>query len=273
MDEPLVSLTYRLERAGAEVRPIGYRSPWRRFPNTLITQLQGGGYLLRTPTEQYRIEDGMGFLIPAQVRTQFRLLDRRPTTTVYSHFHCQVVGALDLFALLDGPVILPRSAAQQVGKLNRKLIALQRQHDDQTLRRGAAALQLGAQLIALALSACPELETLWRDPLRMRLSPVLRHLRDHLEAPLSKTALARIAGLSVPRFHVLFKQAFGHAPMAFVREQRLQRARRLLAHTDLPIGVIAQRCGIADALYFSRLFRQFEGLTPSAYRQAFGRDA
>jgi AraC-like DNA-binding protein len=49
---------------------------------------------------------------------------------------------------------------------------------------------------------------------------------------------------------------------------RLSYAKRLLkADTLKPIGEVAVKCGFDDLAYFSRIFKQAFGLTPSQYRK------
>ena len=48
---------------------------------------------------------------------------------------------------------------------------------------------------------------------------------------------------------------------------RMERARALLAGTDLPINQVAEQSGFADATYFYRAFKKANGVTPNVYRQ------
>ena len=54
---------------------------------------------------------------------------------------------------------------------------------------------------------------------------------------------------------------------AWIDIVRIQRAKRLLAHTTLPVIDIAAAVGIEDQSYFSRLFKKETELTPSAFRK------
>jgi YesN/AraC family two-component response regulator len=47
---------------------------------------------------------------------------------------------------------------------------------------------------------------------------------------------------------------------------RIDRAKELLATTDMSIREIAEAVGYADQNYFSRMFRKFTGLSPSSYK-------
>jgi AraC-like DNA-binding protein len=55
-----------------------------------------------------------------------------------------------------------------------------------------------------------------------------------------------------------------------VRSARVAAAGRYLADGALTLGVIGFACGFSDQAHFTRQFRRQTGLTPAAYRRAFG---
>ena len=48
---------------------------------------------------------------------------------------------------------------------------------------------------------------------------------------------------------------------------RLRDAKRLLLNTDLHVTEIAYQVGLQDVKHFLKTFKQWESVTPSAYRQ------
>ena len=48
---------------------------------------------------------------------------------------------------------------------------------------------------------------------------------------------------------------------------RINHAKNRLSNTDMPLGIIAEQTGFESLQYFSRLFKKYEGITPSAYRK------
>ena len=60
----------------------------------------------------------------------------------------------------------------------------------------------------------------------------------------------------------------GQNPNAYILQLRMNKARRLLASTQAPIGDIAMQCGFDDSAYFSRVFKQLFKTTPSQYRKS-----
>ncbi|MBD3241144.1 MAG: helix-turn-helix domain-containing protein [Chitinivibrionales bacterium] len=267
MDLCMFPLSYRFERAGAEYRRLGFESGWRRFGNTLMTQVRGGGYLLQTESVgQFEIQDGMGFLVPVGLRTRVSVPRGETTTAVYSHFHCRVYEAQGLFTVLDRPVIFDHTTAERIGACNDALIA--HQSAPRSVRASVEVSSLLAELVRIAVDHCPSLETAWRDPVRQRLLPLIRYVQEHLDQPMRRDDLARVAGLSVPHLHALFVRAFNTAPMELVRRERMQRARQLLHWSDLSVAEVAMQCGFEDQYYFSRAFKGAEGVPPSHYRRA-----
>lgn len=77
---------------------------------------------------------------------------------------------------------------------------------------------------------------------------------------------AREAGFSPFHYHRLFVERFGQTPHEFLTERRLERARLLLATTDLPVTEICLEAGYASLGTFSSRFRRIYGKTPTEYR-------
>lgn len=81
-------------------------------------------------------------------------------------------------------------------------------------------------------------------------------------------AIAAAVHLSRTQFTRRFTQAYGVAPIRYLAELRISRARRRLLDTDLSVSAIAKECGYHSAFYFARVFRQFTDESPSGYRAA-----
>lgn len=63
------------------------------------------------------------------------------------------------------------------------------------------------------------------------------------------------------------KQHIGTTPLQYVLQRRLEEAKKLLGGTVLDIAEIAERVGIQDPNYMTRLFSMRFGVTPGAYRR------
>ena len=76
-----------------------------------------------------------------------------------------------------------------------------------------------------------------------RMIRVQRHIEAHLAEPLGNGRLAAVACLGQSQFKHAFRQQFGMSASHYIRGRRMALARTLLAHSALPIGEVASRCG------------------------------
>ena len=64
----------------------------------------------------------------------------------------------------------------------------------------------------------------------------------------------------------ILKKTTGKAVSGVMHDRLMLETKRLLLHTDLPIGQIADQLGFNDFSYFSRQFKKHNGLSPERYR-------
>jgi AraC family transcriptional activator FtrA len=92
---------------------------------------------------------------------------------------------------------------------------------------------------------------------------------EHLDSRLTVADLARHAGWAPRSFARRFAAETGMAPMQWLAAARIREARRLLEATDLPVEVIADRCGLGSAANLRLHLARDAGATPTAYRAAY----
>ncbi|MEV5314669.1 AraC family transcriptional regulator [Streptomyces sp. NPDC052610] len=94
--------------------------------------------------------------------------------------------------------------------------------------------------------------------------------RDAVEAGFatnhSVSAYADALGYSRRTLVRAVRAATGETPKAFIDKRVVLEAKRLLAHTDLPIGRVGVAVGFPDAANFSKFFHQHTDMTPAAFR-------
>lgn len=78
--------------------------------------------------------------------------------------------------------------------------------------------------------------------------------------------LARQSLLSPNSFMHRFKAQTGYSALEYVIKIRLDKARDLLLNSSLSVKEISNLVGYENPLYFSRLFRKTEGISPREYR-------
>ncbi|MBE6769725.1 MAG: helix-turn-helix domain-containing protein [Ruminococcaceae bacterium] len=88
-----------------------------------------------------------------------------------------------------------------------------------------------------------------------------------LTADLSLNHLAQLQNISPAYLSNIFHKETGEKLTDYVNKKRVNYAKQLLDTTNLQIQTIAQRCGIVDVHYFSRIFKKHTGKTPKEYRE------
>jgi len=101
-----------------------------------------------------------------------------------------------------------------------------------------------------------------------KLLRVLGVMEINLEQPLPRADLARQGGISLRQLERLFHAHVGHGIHQHYRWLRLERARRLLRETSLPVLDVALATGFTSASQFSRAYAQTFGEPPSRTRAA-----
>jgi AraC-like DNA-binding protein len=105
-------------------------------------------------------------------------------------------------------------------------------------------------------------------PKSIRLAASLQFLQDNFGDQLRLPDVAKKAGFSVPAFSRVFRQATGTSFLSYLRNARVEHAKKLLRTTSLPTAQIALSCGFQSPHHLIRSFKKVTGLTPGEYRRA-----
>ena len=100
----------------------------------------------------------------------------------------------------------------------------------------------------------------------------LDFMRTNLHRDISRDETARHAGISPSHFSRLLKERTGRTFTELLRQCRVDLACDLLRGSDRQLAEIADVCGFCDQSYFTRVFQDVKGVTPSRFRQDAGKD-
>ena len=99
------------------------------------------------------------------------------------------------------------------------------------------------------------------------LADTRRYMEEHLDEPLTISALSRRACLSATTFKAGFRRLYGLPVHAWLRQRRMERAAELLRDSSLSVLGVAQSVGYSSASQFTAAFRRQYGVTPAQYRK------
>jgi len=104
--------------------------------------------------------------------------------------------------------------------------------------------------------------------LRKAVALIDHHLSDEEEGRVALRAVARAVRMSYFHFSRAFKQSMGMTATNYIAERRIERAKKMLEETEMPISEIALRSGFSSQSHFTTAFRRLAGATPKAFRAA-----
>lgn len=177
---------------------------------------------------------------------------------------------------IPDPLLLPARHPADIG-LRRRALALARAAAKG--RADTAADSLIESVFTLqneftaAIDRCPGRTYAQRRQVFIRLQRVRNFVMANCHLTLDNDGLAQIANYSPWQFIRAFRSTYRQTPHAFVVDQRLQRARRLLSSSPLSIAEVAAASGFEDRCSFSRLFSERFGVTARGFRREAGHGA
>lgn len=104
----------------------------------------------------------------------------------------------------------------------------------------------------------------FEDPLMVA---AMKHLRDNVEKHTTVDHVAEALGISRSTLDRKFRRVIGRSVNDEIVSLRINHALRLVSETQLPLKVIAMRCGFSSQAYMSTVFRAKLGRTPNLFRQ------
>jgi AraC-like DNA-binding protein len=118
---------------------------------------------------------------------------------------------------------------------------------------------------SLAPSAVPQLA------MHPAVRTVKRLLDQEFHERWTLRELADRVGLAPAYLAELFAGELGQPPHRYLNDRRIDRARQLLATSDVTITALALSLGFSSSQHFARVFRQLTGTTPTAFRSSQSR--
>lgn len=96
----------------------------------------------------------------------------------------------------------------------------------------------------------------------MRIARVLREVHADCAKPFTVENMSKRAGMSIAAFHHNFKLVAGSSPLRYLKQIRLDRAKRLMIHDGYNASTAAKAVGYESASQFSRECRRTFGTPP-----------
>jgi len=94
---------------------------------------------------------------------------------------------------------------------------------------------------------------------------VCEYIADHINLPLTVNKLESTFGLSSRKLQELFNELHNESVNGYIQNQRLKAAMNYIVNSDMNVSEVADAIGISSKSYFSKIFKDKYGISPSYY--------
>ncbi|WP_230399089.1 AraC family transcriptional regulator [Novisyntrophococcus fermenticellae] len=129
---------------------------------------------------------------------------------------------------------------------------------------------LSVLLLELTAEAYPY-KSLKNPSMPLQVIQIIEWIRtNYMNNDLSVQGIADYFNYHPTYLTSLFKEYTGYPLLTYLNRTRINVAKNILSTSyNKPICAIAKTCGFKDEKYFMKLFKKYEGMTPTTYRNAF----
>jgi LacI family transcriptional regulator len=100
-----------------------------------------------------------------------------------------------------------------------------------------------------------------------RIARALRFIWEHFPESIGSEEVAKGSGLNRRTLERGFREHLGRSVLYEITRVRIERAKTLLAESDLKAHQVAEQCGFSGIVAFSKVFLRLTGIRPSDFRK------
>ena len=243
---------------------------WELTDDDRFTVVNGGQAVLFPSGTRHRIANG----VYSPCRLFWMVFDAKEAASASARLFPsgEIEALFDLATCQNAPIVLPESCVRDLSDLCSQLT-------DERLLIGSALIM--ADVRSKIYSAVIEM---WKTgangddhaPSQL-VREAIRLLRESADGTADEDHDEKIAdiahhlGYGKSRLYDLFGREVGMAPNDYRQRVRIKRCCERLVQTDETVTSIGFSSGFGSSQYFARVFKKYVGVTPTAYRQLFGR--
>ncbi|TMV48465.1 AraC family transcriptional regulator [Paenibacillus mesophilus] len=111
-------------------------------------------------------------------------------------------------------------------------------------------------------------ETAGREPVKetgTNIERTVKYMKEQYRTKISLNTLADMAGFTPSSYSRAFAKTVGMSPIEFLTGLRVAGAKQLLSRPDCRVKDVSAAVGFESEFYFSRIFKQTVGVSPSLY--------
>ena len=230
----------------------------KQLPYLSIVQSRIGSYGIKLDNgTEHTTEEGSFFIAPSHVTqkiTHFTNKEMNKFTARYVFLDVVINDMYHLDDIFDFPVVTDEESSAIFNKYFDKYEA-----SDNVCDKMCCLYNIVKHLLQIATE-----KTSYRNN---AIYPVIEFIKTNYMKGISICEMAGIIKMSESNLYAVFKKATGTSPIKYLNQYRLSVACELLHKTEYSIKEIAEKVGIPDQFYFSKLFKDKYSISPQQYRK------
>ena len=230
----------------------------KSLPYLSIVQSKVGSYGIKLDDgNEYPTGQGNFFIAPSMVtQTITHFLNKEINTFTARYIFLDVIvnKKYHLDDILDLPVVIDENSNRTFDKL----------FDEYESAETVCDKMISLYGIIKHLISISSEKPVFRNE---EIYPLIEFIAANYTRDISVCEMAGILKISESNLYAVFKKNTGVSPVKYLNNYRLSVASNLLTETDDSIKNIAEKVGIGDQFYFSKLFKAKYNKSPQEYRK------
>lgn len=237
----------------------------RVLPSYVMSYIKKGEAKLRVGTDEYTLKPGSVVIIPPYLEHDHYKETDHETIFLWCHFTYGIGSIIDALKIFNLPIIFELTNSEEFEKvfLEYKDISDSEDFLIKTILKKAKSHEI---LYLLLKSIMSSHEESFYQNQSQEFICILTQIVTNPEKELSLQELAKQFHLHPTYISNRFKELFGKSPIQVQREMKIDRAKKLLRSTELSVTEIAQAVGYPTIPGFTRLFKNYVGISPTQFR-------
>ena len=108
------------------------------------------------------------------------------------------------------------------------------------------------------------------DQMEAKMQTAVRFIRENYASDLNMAVVSNELSMNYSLFSTAFKNYTGTNFVTYLKELRMEEAKRLLSETDLKVNEVSAKVGYDNEKHFMKSFKAMVGVSPSEYRKNMG---
>lgn len=260
------SISYNIENIVTRHILGGYINCWKEwgyretFPNfSKFYYIVDGECFFKFGDKEFIAKKGQLLLIPGNVKQSYYHISDNYITKFWFHFDCTCNG-IDLFEMLSLPLFIEIGNNKEIKDLFEKINNCDPSQNTAIIHQNANILKLLAFYIKHSNTPTKHIFK------NSDLTNLLLYIDNHLSEDLTIEHLCSVCQFHPSHLTMRFKKLVGCTPSEYITNLRIEKATNFLTASKKHIQEISEIVGFKDSYYFSKVFKQKTGFSPTDYR-------